>query len=223
MMHCKVCGRENDGTLVWGKKCVCDFCLSIKIPCTCGCNQLRSKYDKWGYEHKYIKNHNKRDKHPSEESNKKNSESHKGEKGFWFGKQRTKEARQKMSRSRAGKIGPKSGNYKGGITPIMDRIRKSFKYKQWRQDVFERDGYTCQRCQDKDKRVNAHHHKKYFSALMEEIKEYFPLSDLYTEAMMYKPLWDLNNGITLCEKCHKKKHKELKLNKVCIEEKKNGR
>ena len=34
-------------------------------------------------------------------------------------------------------------NWKGGITPENEKIRKSVAYRDWRQDVFRRDNWTC--------------------------------------------------------------------------------
>lgn len=42
---------------------------------------------------------------------------------------------------------------------------------------------------------------------MEEVKMYLPLLSLYDGAMIYEPLWDMNNGITYCRKCHDKTRK----------------
>ena len=93
--------------------------------------------------------------------------------------------------------------WKGGITPITQQIRHSKKYKKWRQNVFIRDNFTCQRCKQIGDELNAHH-KKPFHKFIEEIKINLPLANLYKEAMAYTPLWDLENGITLCKKCHNK-------------------
>ena len=93
--------------------------------------------------------------------------------------------------------------WKGGITPITRLIRESNKYKQWRQNVFIRDDFTCQKCGQIGGNLEAHH-KKPFHKLIEEVKKYLPLLDLYEGAMVYTPLWDIDNGITLCEECHKK-------------------
>lgn len=68
-------------------------------------------------------------------------------------------------------------------------IRKSKKMQDWRVMVFERDDYTCQMCHDRSApnnpvALNAHHIKQFNT---------------------HKHLrFDLNNGITLCESCHKK-------------------
>jgi 5-methylcytosine-specific restriction endonuclease McrA len=109
-------------------------------------------------------------------------------------------------------VGQNSPKWKGenAITPIKERIRQSDKYKQWRQQVFFRDDFTCQDCGERGGDLYAHHIKS-FSKLIQEVKEYLPLLNLYDGAMIYTPLWDLENGITCCKKCHKKRHsKNLK-------------
>lgn len=67
-------------------------------------------------------------------------------------------------------------------------------YGAWREAVLERDGYTCQECES-TKNLEAHHKKRFKNN---------------PEAR-----FDLANGTTLCEKCHKKKkgHKEGEWNK----------
>ena len=67
-------------------------------------------------------------------------------------------------------------------------IRNSGEYQEWRTAVFKRDGYTCQKCGQKGGELNAHHIK--------------PFAE-------YKNLrFDVDNGITLCKKCHRKAHKK---------------
>jgi hypothetical protein len=95
--------------------------------------------------------------------------------------------------------------WRGFITPIRYRIEGSLQYSQWRQSVFLRDNFTCQDCKERGGHLHAHH-KKPFSVLLKEAQEYLPLLNLYDASMMYSPLWDIFNGITLCKKCHKKKH-----------------
>lgn len=101
-------------------------------------------------------------------------------------------------------------SFKGGIVSIVQRIKNSPRYKQWRQDCFIRDNFTCQKCgQIRGGKLNVHH-IKHFIVLLNEAKEYMPLLDLYSAAMLYSPLWDIINGITLCYKCHKQEHKRIK-------------
>jgi len=86
-----------------------------------------------------------------------------------------------------GKGGELSGNWKGGITPLNIKIRASEDYRHWRLSVYFRDNFTCQNCGKKEK-INAHHVKSFSK---------------YPELRI-----DINNGITLCESCHKKWHRE---------------
>lgn len=68
-------------------------------------------------------------------------------------------------------------------------IRYSKKFTDWRNAVYKRDNYTCQKCKARSKKSNPvylePHHIKQFA--------FYP-----------KVRFDINNGITLCEKCHKK-------------------
>ena len=61
-------------------------------------------------------------------------------------------------------------------------------YKKFRLDVLKRDKFTCQMCKKRGKktRLNVHHIMKWSSA-----------SSLR---------FDIDNGITLCKKCHDSVH-----------------
>lgn len=59
--------------------------------------------------------------------------------------------------------------------------------KKWRKKVFDRDNYTCQNCLDNTGGNLVAHH-------------------LYSYADNELVRYDIDNGITLCEKCHKKFH-----------------
>lgn len=139
--------------------------------------------------------------HRSIIARKRMSESHKGPKSYYWGKHLSVDHRRKISEAQRG---IKSYHWKGGITSVVDRIRDSTNYNYWRQSCFVRDNFTCQKC-GQIGGVLAVHHKKPFHILLQEIKKYLPLFDLYEAAMIYIPLWDISNGITLCEKCHRKK------------------
>lgn len=85
--------------------------------------------------------------------------------------------------------GPGHWNWKGGITPQNQVGRSSSIAKNWRLSVFKRDNYTCQRCRQHGGKLNAHHIKPWAK---------------------YKNVrFDINNGITLCETCHKEIHRRV--------------
>ena len=86
------------------------------------------------------------------------------------------------------KKGAHHWNWKGGITDKNRLQRNSGNYKHWRRKVFERDEYTCMHCGQIGGILNAHH-----------IKPFCLYPDLR---------FDVDNGITLCKKCHNKLHKK---------------
>lgn len=101
-----------------------------------------------------------------------------------------KESIDKMSKSHIGqKTGKDNPNWKGGISTGRNKVHLTQEYRQWRKSVFERDNYTCVICGEVGGRINAHHIKLY--------KDYPKLR------------LDINNGITLCQECHRIKHKRL--------------
>jgi len=83
-------------------------------------------------------------------------------------------------------------NWKGGITPQNARIRHSAEYRTWRNSVFKRDNFTCQKCYRVGGKMQAHHIKSF--SLHPALR------------------FELSNGITYCVKCHKKFHKENGVN-----------
>jgi len=90
--------------------------------------------------------------------------------------------REKISKSLLGKTGELSRNWKGGVNPINNSIRRRKIYKEWRKMVYERDNYTCQICGIRGIELHANH-----------IKKFSDYPDLRFE---------INNGITLCKRCH---------------------
>lgn len=78
--------------------------------------------------------------------------------------------------------GDKSPQWKGGRTSEWKCILSSAEYKEWRQRVFQRDGYTCRWCGSK-KNIEAHHIKG--------------------KAAHPELMFDVDNGLTLCHECHR--------------------
>ena len=104
----------------------------------------------------------------------------KGKKGY----KHTREARRKMSEA---KRGEKSYRWKGGISPENKKIRHSIEYRLWREAVFARDGWTCQKTGVKEGCLRCHHIQN-FSA--------------YPELR-----FAIDNGITLSKEAHQEFHK----------------
>ena len=103
------------------------------------------------------------------------------------------------------RISSRSGNPKGrcfacidkGRSKLSHKIRENLKYRIWRSDIFTRDDFTCQECDVRGGKLEAHH-KKTFSKILEE-------NDIKSieQALLCEELWNLNNGQTLCKQCHK--------------------
>lgn len=110
-----------------------------------------------------------------------------------LGKHLSEETRKKMSEAKKGKIGEDCPAWKGGLSAENLLIRTSSDMIRWKKYVFERDDYTCQKCgvrngNGKSIILNAHH--------------IFPFAE-YPEKR-----FDVDNGLTLCEDCHKAEHKQ---------------
>ena len=96
----------------------------------------------------------------TEESNRKNSESHKGNKCYlWI----------------------------DGRTPENIRIRGGIEFRLWRESVFSRDGWTCQKCLKRGGILHPHH--------IQNFSQYPELR------------FAIDNGITFCKQHHILFHK----------------
>lgn len=105
-----------------------------------------------------------------------------------------KNVRKKQSKRQMGSNNPA---WKGGISLInlseRNILKKKPEYINWRKSVFERDNFTCRRCDQVGSELNAHHIYSWKD---------FPL-------LRYE-IW---NGFTLCIACHNYVHsKENKNN-----------
>lgn len=98
--------------------------------------------------------------------------------------------------------GKNNNKYIDGRSFLEQSIWKLSKYKLWREQIRQRDNYTCQIC-NKNKIYLEVHHK----IPLLYIVELFQLKTI-KEVINCKLLWDVNWGITLCKKCHNKVHPE---------------
>ena len=132
----------------------------------------------------------------TEEHKKKLSDSMKGRKAWNKGIPHSEETRKKISiktkqlqSGNCGKKGKNNASWKGGLTAKNLLFRNSQEYKEWREAVFKRDNYTCQRCGKVGGKLEAHHIKSFSK---------YPKLRL-----------QLRNGKTLCKTpCHKIEHKK---------------
>lgn len=128
-------------------------------------------------------------KHHTDKTKKLLSDQRKGNKSPMDGKKHSIEARVKISKMlrERGAKGKKCHSYKDGKMHERRGLRFTNNYKRWRFDVFARDKFTCQKCGDKKGgNLNAHHIKHF--ADHPEFR------------------FELSNGITLCERCHRQEH-----------------
>ena len=93
--------------------------------------------------------------------------------------------------------GSNNPKWRGGVTDLNNRLRTCTKTFLWRKQVFERDRYRCTRCgDDSGGNLEAHHVKPYHQIMTENC-----ISN-YEAALACVELWEVDNGLTLCEKCH---------------------
>lgn len=83
--------------------------------------------------------------------------------------------------------GENNPNWNPNLTDEERKKRRNIEgYNDFIKEVYKRDNWTCQCCNEKGKKINAHHLNSY---------------DWDKEHRI-----DINNGITLCEDCHKEFH-----------------
>ena len=113
----------------------------------------------------------------------------------------TKERIAKISKTKTGKpqpwnTGKKHHNWKGGLTPIIQKERGSIRYRKWVKDIFKRDNYTCVLCGQYGGQLNVHH-----------IKSFTHYPNLR---------YVFSNGKTLCKKCHSETDNYKGKNKIKV-------
>lgn len=141
-------------------------------------------------------------KKASEETKKKMSLAHKGHKrGGWTFNEETREKFRDVQYKIIAS-GKRNYSYKGGVTSVKEKIRKSLKYRIWRESVFKRDDYTCIWCNKKGGKLNADHIIPFYK-IVEKIQFQHGVENLFENSLKDVLLWDLSNGRTLCIQCHK--------------------
>jgi hypothetical protein len=88
---------------------------------------------------------------------------------------------------RLANLGSKSHFWLGGLTEENRKLRNCAKTKNWRKVCFGRDNYTCQDCGVRGGKLCVHH--------------------IVNWSDNEKLRWEVDNGITLCWKCHYQRHK----------------
>ena len=83
--------------------------------------------------------------------------------------------------------GEKGNNWKGGISPKNKKIRSGIEFRLWREAVFARDNWTCQKYGIKGGKLHPHHIKNF--AQFPELR------------------FAIDNGITFSKKAHDEFHK----------------
>lgn len=99
---------------------------------------------------------------------------------------------EKILRRRKAKIERKKKQKE--LTKIYEKIRHTRRYKTWRKKVFIRDNYSCRKCSSK-KDLEAHH-----------IVSLSRCVSLVRIDLIY----DVENGISYCNKCHLEEHTKLR-------------
>ena len=100
------------------------------------------------------------------------------------GRKCLKETRIKISDAQKGERGY---NWKGGIEKENKKIHHSVEFRLWREAVFARDNWTCQKTKVKGGNIHPHH--------IQNFSQYHEFR------------FALNNGITLSKEAHLEFHK----------------
>ena len=106
-----------------------------------------------------------------------------GEKNPFYGKRHSPETIKRFIQRIASLLNPP--NWQGGKSSFYHIMNGRQEWKDWRKEVFERDGYKCLDCGEGGY-LEPHH-----------------ILPIRKEGYRAR-LFDLKNGITLCRQCHQK-------------------
>jgi hypothetical protein len=137
---------------------------------------------------------------------------------YWLGKKQSSEHKRKIQESRKKyrpteetkrkigeairrlgikppvRRGKDNNKWKGGITSQNRKLRTSLEYRSWRDLIFKRDNYTCQKCYQAGGQLRAHHVENFADHKLVR--------------------FSVNNGITLCVSCHEEFHQKYGLSNL---------
>ena len=141
--------------------------------------------------------------------------------GYWSGKHRSEETKEKLRNFRTGvKVSPEtrekmelahkgknkgkdnwmfgkqSPNWQGGITPDRQKLYGTIEWQELVKFIFNRDGYICKRCEKAGGILHAHHIKS------------------WAECSASRSNTD--NLITVCKRCHHWIHSRKNMKKDFI-------
>ena len=85
--------------------------------------------------------------------------------------------------------------WKWWITKLQIAIRTLWKNRNWIKQIKQRDWNECRMCKSKEK-IEVHH-----IIPMRELIEKYDIKN-HRDTIEIDDFWDLDNGITLCSKCH---------------------
>ena len=75
-------------------------------------------------------------------------------------------------------------------------LREIYDYRKWRASVFKRDDYTYRNYSKRGGYLEVHHIVP-FSKLLDDNN-----IETLEDALLYKDLWNIDNGVTYCFDCH---------------------
>lgn len=109
-------------------------------------------------------------------------------------------------KSRPNAQGSKNRNWKGGITGWRKLARGRLN-EHFVRPVMQRDNFTCQWCNSK-KNIVVHHHIRSFMEIVNIVRQ--KINEVNVESFVNEIVNEhkLNDGITICKKCHDNYHKE---------------
>jgi hypothetical protein len=104
---------------------------------------------------------------------------------------------------------PANNIKKNGATSLSRLIRNSKMYREWRLEVFKRDGYSCVLCGSSVTNLNIDHYPITFSDIIKKMLAEYGEENAYENSKNYSLFWDISNGRVLCEKCHFVDHHKM--------------